>query len=562
MAWDRPGASPFEPFTGDWFVSAGTDDVAYKRFQHSADLTGRRPTFSFRTSYDLEADYDYMFVEIHTVGEDDWTTLEENEGLNSDDTGLSCPRRRNASNWQGDIRSWPITRPRAPTARPARRRARRANGGPRRATPAVGSRGLDIPAAYQGKEVELLDHGRDRSGLPRTRRSSSTTRSSSPARHGGVRRPPSRTASAAGPPARCRPGRHYQGPSWTRAQDAPFVEGAATTTPDTVSPGLGLEKVQGEGEPGPHAPARGDGAPRHARQAGALRAGARPGLRRRHAAAGRGRRPRDPGQAGGRPGPAGVDLLQGDPRLAHGPGGDPPDLPEDGEVRCRTTVRLTSGKRVLGRATVTLRPGQARTVQVKLAAAARRLLTRRGRLRVQVRVEARDGAGLRGTSTRRITLRAVKGGRRALSRGRPSPAGPSPSFARAFVARARAARALAAFAFAFARAFARAEEEVAGRPGRAAAGGAAADAGAATAAAGSAGGRGAVPPPAAIARSAPATSSRPPVAVSGPYSETGTAVASSAVRTSAAVADGRRENRRAAAPVTMGAAKLVPEALM
>ena len=31
LAWDRPGASPFEPFTGDWFMSAGTDDVAYKR---------------------------------------------------------------------------------------------------------------------------------------------------------------------------------------------------------------------------------------------------------------------------------------------------------------------------------------------------------------------------------------------------------------------------------------------------------------------------------------------------------------------------------------------------
>ena len=34
-----------------------------------------------------------MFVEIHTKGQDDWTTLEEKNGLNSQDTGLSCPSR-------------------------------------------------------------------------------------------------------------------------------------------------------------------------------------------------------------------------------------------------------------------------------------------------------------------------------------------------------------------------------------------------------------------------------------------------------------------------------------
>ena len=31
------------------------------------------------TSYDLEPDYDYMFVEVHTVGQDDWTTLPDAE---------------------------------------------------------------------------------------------------------------------------------------------------------------------------------------------------------------------------------------------------------------------------------------------------------------------------------------------------------------------------------------------------------------------------------------------------------------------------------------------------
>ena len=30
-AWQRPGAAPFKPHDGNWFVSAGTDDQAYKR---------------------------------------------------------------------------------------------------------------------------------------------------------------------------------------------------------------------------------------------------------------------------------------------------------------------------------------------------------------------------------------------------------------------------------------------------------------------------------------------------------------------------------------------------
>ena len=30
---------------------------------------------SFWTSYNLELDFDYMIVEAHTVGQDDWTTL-------------------------------------------------------------------------------------------------------------------------------------------------------------------------------------------------------------------------------------------------------------------------------------------------------------------------------------------------------------------------------------------------------------------------------------------------------------------------------------------------------
>ena len=44
---------------------------------------------NFWTSYDLEADWDYAFVEAHPVGSDDWTTLPETNGHTQQGTGDS-----------------------------------------------------------------------------------------------------------------------------------------------------------------------------------------------------------------------------------------------------------------------------------------------------------------------------------------------------------------------------------------------------------------------------------------------------------------------------------------
>src|SRR5207247_9314017 len=49
----------------------------------SADL-------SFKLSHDTEPNYDFVFVEAHTVGQDDWTTLPDANGNTADDVGLSC----------------------------------------------------------------------------------------------------------------------------------------------------------------------------------------------------------------------------------------------------------------------------------------------------------------------------------------------------------------------------------------------------------------------------------------------------------------------------------------
>jgi hypothetical protein len=48
-------------------------------------------TMSFWTSYDTEPAWDFMFVEAHTVGQDNWTTLPDENGHTSTSTGDSCP---------------------------------------------------------------------------------------------------------------------------------------------------------------------------------------------------------------------------------------------------------------------------------------------------------------------------------------------------------------------------------------------------------------------------------------------------------------------------------------
>jgi hypothetical protein len=93
--WARPGGSPYDPRTGDWYVYSQQDDISYKRLTRTVDLTGASSgSLDFWTSYDTEGDWDYMFVEAHTVGSDDWTTLPDANGHTAQDTGDSC-----ASGW-------------------------------------------------------------------------------------------------------------------------------------------------------------------------------------------------------------------------------------------------------------------------------------------------------------------------------------------------------------------------------------------------------------------------------------------------------------------------------
>ncbi|MFG1812147.1 M14 family zinc carboxypeptidase [Kribbella sp. NPDC049174] len=78
-------SGPFDPHTGLKFMYSDRADEAYKRLARTITVPAGGATLSFWTSYNLELDFDYMIVEAHTVGQDDWTTLPDANGHTSSD---------------------------------------------------------------------------------------------------------------------------------------------------------------------------------------------------------------------------------------------------------------------------------------------------------------------------------------------------------------------------------------------------------------------------------------------------------------------------------------------
>lgn len=87
--WDKPGG-PFAPHTGSRYAYSQIADVSYKRLTHEVAVPATGGTLSFWTSYATEADWDHLFVEAHTVGQDNWTTLPDANGHTSSAPGESC----------------------------------------------------------------------------------------------------------------------------------------------------------------------------------------------------------------------------------------------------------------------------------------------------------------------------------------------------------------------------------------------------------------------------------------------------------------------------------------
>ena len=84
------------PRTGSQFAVSQMGDSTYKRLAHTITVpAGGTADLSFWIDRDTEFPWDFLFIEAHTVGLADWTTLPDLKGHTGQETGFSCP-----SGWQ------------------------------------------------------------------------------------------------------------------------------------------------------------------------------------------------------------------------------------------------------------------------------------------------------------------------------------------------------------------------------------------------------------------------------------------------------------------------------
>ena len=93
--WDAVAPALLDPVaaptTGSQFALSGQADSSYKRLLRTIHIPAGGATVGFKITRDTEPEWDFVFVEVHTVGLDDWTTLPDVNGHTGDDTGFSCP---------------------------------------------------------------------------------------------------------------------------------------------------------------------------------------------------------------------------------------------------------------------------------------------------------------------------------------------------------------------------------------------------------------------------------------------------------------------------------------
>jgi murein tripeptide amidase MpaA len=378
--WHRPGAAPFNPFEGQFYMAAGANDQAYKRLHRTIDLTGvtaaDAPKLSFMTSYDLEPDYDYMFVEAHTVGQDDWTTLPDSEGNTSQDTGLSCFAGGDGSDWQS---LHPFLTHYQTKTGPESCIPTGTTGAWHAAT--AGSGGW-VPwtadlAAYAGKQVEV-----------------SITVATDPASLGlGVWVDAAQITTAGGtldsegfevdtgdwvvgPPP---PGTVNPENGWSREQES-FKEGGVVGTTDSVYLGFAFEDMNAKARPKFMGAAM-----RYLGIRSKPHGGSKP--------------------VGGQSGPQShaARFLQ---RLlkASKKGRVKVSLACTSDTACKGMLRLRRNGKTLGKKAFSIDAGQSKRLTVKLSKSAKRMLTKKGSLRVRLSVQGADASGGSINASRRIRL--------------------------------------------------------------------------------------------------------------------------------------------------------------
>ena len=79
------------PHSGTQLALSQIASLTYKRLAHTFTVPVGGSQLSFWVNRDTEQNWDFLFVEAHTVGQDDWTTLPDANGHTSNDLGNPCP---------------------------------------------------------------------------------------------------------------------------------------------------------------------------------------------------------------------------------------------------------------------------------------------------------------------------------------------------------------------------------------------------------------------------------------------------------------------------------------
>ena len=95
--WDTGLAGAYSPHTGTQYLYSQRADIRYQRLLNTLSPTPGDDHLSFFMSHDTELDWDFVFVEAHTPGQDDWVTLpavdEERRRDHEQQHGRVLPRR-------------------------------------------------------------------------------------------------------------------------------------------------------------------------------------------------------------------------------------------------------------------------------------------------------------------------------------------------------------------------------------------------------------------------------------------------------------------------------------
>ena len=79
------------PRTGSQLAISHRGEQSYKRLINTISVPNGGAKLSFWVKRDTEPNWDFAFVEAHTLGKGDWTTLRDLNGHTSTDVGFSCP---------------------------------------------------------------------------------------------------------------------------------------------------------------------------------------------------------------------------------------------------------------------------------------------------------------------------------------------------------------------------------------------------------------------------------------------------------------------------------------